>query len=1005
MSTETDQLAQEAQRENAGSASGIRNNARAPIFGIRAKLFLAFAALAALTLAATVVSWSVFKNVDHSVTRVTKASVPSMVSSLRLAELSAEIAATAPAIMASRSQEERVREQVNLNDRAQMLSALVEELSVLEADPAVLTSLSDHAKELSRQLSALNDAVSLRLDLAAQLEASLGRLSQARIRFLETLEPLVDDSFFDLVISSEKVTAESTRSINGLVDGGVSNLDQLLTINAEGNLAAGLLAEALHLDSTAQLQPVRERFLAAAAAVERDLRKIPESSRKPVLRQTASALLAAGQGKDNVFDLRERELRAGDRNSDSLVLEQERRISELKMAHDEFLLALAPMIDDAAFDLVLSTEDVTRKSTAAIRDLIDVGANALHVLLTVRAEGNLVAGLLSEAAGTTDPSLLLPLRERFVAAKDQMDRMLKQVPASLDGQDLREVTASLIELGQADDGIFALRRNELGQAQAAEKALESSRNVAVKLGDKVAELVKAASKESNSAAADSEGAIESGKLWMLLFTASSLLGACVVVFFYVGPQVVRPLDNITKAMSELAAGDTSVDIPSRDRQDELGRMAQALGVFRDTAIEVQRSNLKEIHETRRRLTDAIESISEAFSLYDPEDRLVICNSKYRSLLYPEIAKEIRPGMTFEEIVRQAAERGYIKDAEGRIEEWLAERLARHRDPGGPHIQERGDGRWIMVSERKTDEGGIVAVYSDITELKQREAELAKKSSALEQLSGQLAKYLSPQVYESIFTGKQEVTLESRRKKLTVFFSDIAGFTETADRLESEDLTQLLNHYLTEMAQIALAHGATIDKFVGDAIVIFFGDPETKGVKEDALACVKMAIAMRRRLAELHTVWRDAGIEKPLVCRIGINTGFCTVGNFGSEDRMDYTIVGGGVNLASRLESAATPGEILISYETYALVKDEILCEERDRITVKGIAYPVATYQVVDSYDSQDRRRYLVREEHPNLKLDMDLGAMSDEERDYAESILRRAIKQLHSAGSSGTKRS
>ena len=209
----------------------------------------------------------------------------------------------------------------------------------------------------------------------------------------------------------------------------------------------------------------------------------------------------------------------------------------------------------------------------------------------------------------------------------------------------------------------------------------------------------------------------------------------------------------------------------------------------------------------------------------------------------------------------------------------------------------------MVSERKTEDGGTVAVYSDITELKQREEELADKSNALEQLSNQLSKYLSPQVYESIFSGRQEVKVASARKKLTVFFSDIAGFTETAERMESEDLTELLNHYLTEMSKIALEYGATIDKYVGDAIVIFFGDPETRGVKQDALACVKMAVAMQKRLRELRDVWRKSGIERPLRCRIGINTGYCTVGNFGSEDRMDYTIIGGGVNLAARLETA------------------------------------------------------------------------------------------------------
>ena len=137
--------------------------------------------------------------------------------------------------------------------------------------------------------------------------------------------------------------------------------------------------------------------------------------------------------------------------------------------------------------------------------------------------------------------------------------------------------------------------------------------------------------------------------------------------------------------------------------------------------------------------------------------------------------------------------------------------------------------------------------------------------------------------------------------------------------------------------------------MGDGIMIFFGDPESKGVKDDALASVRMAIDMRERMHALAEIWREAGIERPLQVRMGIHTGYCTVGNFGSDDRMDYTIIGGGANTASRLESAAQPGEILISYETFANIKDEILCEEEGQIDVKGIAYPVATYRVVDRF--------------------------------------------------------
>jgi class 3 adenylate cyclase len=276
------------------------------------------------------------------------------------------------------------------------------------------------------------------------------------------------------------------------------------------------------------------------------------------------------------------------------------------------------------------------------------------------------------------------------------------------------------------------------------------------------------------------------------------------------------------------------------------------------------------------------------------------------------------------------------------------------------------------------------------QVSERTTELEGKNQMLESLSSQLSKYLSPQVYASIFSGTQSVELASTRKKLTVFFSDIAGFTETADKLESEELTQLLNHYLTEMSQIALEHGGTIDKYVGDAILIFFGDPETKGVKEDALACVEMSLAMRKRMWELATIWRESGIEKPLHCRMGINSGYCTVGNFGSEDRMDYTIIGGGVNLASRLETEATPDEILISYETYAHVKDRILCKEHGEVTVKGIAYPVATYQVVDAHEAVEQQRRHFREEHPNMILDLDFDSMTSNDRDQALKVLRRA---------------
>ncbi len=396
--------------------------------------------------------------------------------------------------------------------------------------------------------------------------------------------------------------------------------------------------------------------------------------------------------------------------------------------------------------------------------------------------------------------------------------------------------------------------------------------------------------------------------------------------------------------------------------------------------------------SEQRLVEAIESISEGFAYYDSDDRLVLCNSCYREMLHA--GGDMVPGTSFESIIRGAAGRGDIRDAEGQIEDWISRRLHQHRNPGPPQVQRRSGGRWIMVSERRTIDGGTVAVYSDISELKHREENLSEKSAALEALSGKLAKYLAPQVYDSIFAGRQDVRIASQRKKLTICFSDIASFTETTDRMESEDLTQLLNHYLTEMSKIASEYGATIDKYVGDAIVMFFGDPESRGVKEDALACVKMAIAMQRRMTELAGLWRDAGIQTPLRCRIGIHTDYCTVGNFGSADRMDYTMIGGAVNLASRLEHEAPPGEVVISYETYAQVRDEIQCEEHGNLRVRGIAYPVTTYRVVDLKTNLAVGDVAIRTQLPHLRLEVEPHLMSAEERDQAATALRLALDRL-----------
>ena len=223
--------------------------------------------------------------------------------------------------------------------------------------------------------------------------------------------------------------------------------------------------------------------------------------------------------------------------------------------------------------------------------------------------------------------------------------------------------------------------------------------------------------------------------------------------------------------------------------------------------------------------------------------------------------------------------------------------------------------------------------------------LKDKNAKLEKISNRLAKYLSPQIYKNIFESDSEHTNEYKRKKLTVFFSDIKGFTDLSDSLDPDLLAEIVNDYLSAMTDIALKHGGTIDKFIGDAILVFFGDPESDGLKKDASKCLSMAIAMQNKVAELDKSWKeDHGIAEGLKVRIGISTGYCTVGNFGSVQRVDYTVLGSTVNLASRLESICKPKKILVAPETKVLLEKDFKFEAQEAVSLKGFNQPVVPYQ-------------------------------------------------------------
>lgn len=285
---------------------------------------------------------------------------------------------------------------------------------------------------------------------------------------------------------------------------------------------------------------------------------------------------------------------------------------------------------------------------------------------------------------------------------------------------------------------------------------------------------------------------------------------------------------------------------------------------------------------------------------------------------------------------------------------------------------------------RTIEHKLRAEKEDLLDQKLRDqAIIEEKSMHLENIANRLAKYLSPQVYKSIFT-EEEASTTHKRKNLTVFFSDIVNFTDLSDTLEPEKLAQIINNYLSEMTTIALECGGTIDKFIGDAVMVFFGDPESLGEEEDALNCIEMALRMKARVDELREYWVRNGVKGGLDIRAGIATGHCTVGNFGSNQRMDYTALGGPVNISARLESKAPKNEILISDATHNLIKGKVETNYFDEIKLKGFARPIGIHLVKD-FKSDNHKNERKTYSHRGKHIDIDVFDVSD---------IRSAIEEL-----------
>lgn len=223
--------------------------------------------------------------------------------------------------------------------------------------------------------------------------------------------------------------------------------------------------------------------------------------------------------------------------------------------------------------------------------------------------------------------------------------------------------------------------------------------------------------------------------------------------------------------------------------------------------------------------------------------------------------------------------------------------------------------------------------------------LKEKDRVISLLNKKLAKFVTSSLVEELAKDESDAVLSHQRRKITVFFSDIKDFSTVTDAMEPEELAQLLNQYFAAMIQIVLEFGGTVDKIMGDGLVVLFGAPVAMEPAQGALRCVRMAVRMQHCLQLLNEKWRAGGCAHTITVRMGINTGLAIVGSFGSDVWANYTAIGGQMNIAARLQQMAAPGRILLSESTYALTANHIKVTKLGETLLKGPHYPVRVYQL------------------------------------------------------------
>jgi methyl-accepting chemotaxis protein len=581
-------------------------------FGIGPRLFLAFGATALMTVIATGIAWFVFGGLGSALVEVTGRGVPAITSALKLSTETAALAAAAPVLSHAESQTARERIAKELHQRLANLDKLIAAVSASGVSKAETQRLREARDIIASGLEALDNGVKSRLELGAKRAALAKAIDALHQKFIDTVDPIASTTKFDLLMASNALSADSAKALQQLTGVSVAMLQAIPEALAAGDTMSGALSEAMHATQKAQVDELEKKYGAAAGAVDAQLGKLSDTVMAERLHNLIGGLEAIGTGPGNPFEIARKAL-----DRDKLKPEEQQKLAQdvsdtvtmIRNAHAGLSEGFKPLIDEMNERLQKSAETANQNAQSAISQLMKNGVDSIRRVLEIQADGNLVAGLLTQALTAPDTASLGPLAERFrsAAAHLQLNAASLGQPAGAQGAgggasgaagsgkaiDLAPVKAlqdevkQLLRYGEGDEGVFSVRRFELDAVSGAQEALNANRKLAAQLSAQVDKLVQTKQQEIAGLSARANAAIANGKQMLLFIALGSLAVAALIAWLYAGRNLTRRLRRLADSMNALASGNLEAEVP-RGGSDEITAMARAMQVFKDNAVERRR---------------------------------------------------------------------------------------------------------------------------------------------------------------------------------------------------------------------------------------------------------------------------------------------------------------------------------------------------------------------------------------------------------------------------------